>query len=142
VLRHGRPRQSLFNADPESLVAGLLAGRAQTQLRQLPRDERLDEATMTRLLADRLSSLGPQQRQWVRDATAVAAYHAEVGGPVVKLLIRDDAPQFTWLTEQLALGWVHEARHYTKLLPCFAPHLKRLDHFMQRFWEYDDALLA
>ena len=52
------------------------------------------------------------------DATAVAAYHAEVGFPVVKLLICGDAPQFTWLTEELALCWVHEARHYNKLLPC------------------------
>jgi len=74
-----------------------------------------------------LARLGPQQRTWVLDATAVAAYHAEVGFPVVKLLVSDDAPPFTWLTSELALCWVHEARHYNKLLPYFAPHVKLLD---------------
>jgi Transposase IS66 family len=94
------------------------------------------------LLDGPLCSLGAQQRKWVLDATAVAAYHAEVGYPVVKLLVCDDAPQFTWLTEDLALCWVHEARHYNKLLPAFPPFQKLLDEFLERFWAYYDELLA
>ncbi len=97
---------------------------------------------MARLLEEQLRSLGVQQRKWVLDATAVAAYHSEVGFAVVKLLLCDDAPQFTWLTVELALCWVHEARHYNKLLPYFAPHRKLLDDFMKRFWGYYDELLA
>ena len=142
VLRNGRPRQYLFNAEAQSLLAGVLSGVAQQQLVRLPQDERLDAATMASLLEGHLSNLGSQQRKWVLDATAVAAYHAEVEGPIVKLLVCDDAPQFTWLTAELALCWVHEARHYNKLLPYFAPHRKLLDEFMQRFWDYYDALLA
>jgi len=34
------------------------------------------------------------------------------GVPVVRLLVCDDAPQFTLITEELALCWVHEGRHY------------------------------
>ena len=142
VLRNGRPREYLLNAEAESLLAGVLSGVAQKELSKLPRDERLDEATMLRLLEERLPSLGVQQRKWVQDATAVAAYHAEVGFPVVKLLVCDDAPQFTWLTEELGLCWVHEVRHYNKLLPYFAPHKQILAEFMERFWDYYDELLA
>jgi hypothetical protein len=142
VLRNGRPREYLFNAEAESLLAGVLSGVAQKQLSKLPRDQRLDEATLLGLLEERLAKLGPQQRKWVLDATAVAAYHAEVGFAVVRLLVCDDAPQFTWLTEDLALCWVHEARHYNKLGPGFPPFQKLLDDFMQRFWDYYDELLA
>ena len=142
VLRNGRPRQYLFNTEAATLLAGVLSRVAQQQLSHLPRDERLDEATMRQILAERLPTLGPQQHKWVLDATAVAAYHAEVGVPVVKLLVCDDAPQFTWLTDELALCWVHEARHYNKLLPYFAPHQQILAAFMERFWAYYDDLLA
>ena len=142
VLRNGRPREYLLNAEADRLLAGVLSGVAQKQVGTLPREERLDEATILRLLDERASRLGPQQRKWVLDAAAVAAYHAEGGFPVVKLLICDDAPQFTWLTAELALCWVHEARHYNKLLPCYAPFQKVLAAFLDPFWEYYDALLA
>ena len=142
VLRTGRPRSYLLNAEAELLLAGVLSGVALKQVRTLPPGERLDQATMDQLLAERASTLGPQQRKWVLDATAVAAYHAEVGFPVVKLLVCDDAPQFTWLTEELALCWVHEARHYKKLVPTYPPFQKSLAAFMTPFWAYYDALLA
>ena len=142
VLRNGRPREYLFNAEAESLLAGVLSGVAQKQLSKLPRDQRLDAPTMLGLLDGPLGSLGVQQRKWVLDATAVAAYHAEVGFAVVRLLVCDDAPQFTWLTEELGLCWVHEARHYNKLGPGFPPFQKLLAEFMKGFWDYYDELLA
>jgi hypothetical protein len=59
----------------------------------------------------------------------------------VRLLICDDAPQFTLVTAELALCWVHEGRHYKKLVP-YVPHHQRLrEAFVQRFWLYYDALL-
>ena len=72
----------------------------------------------------------------------MAAYHADVGFPVVQLLVCADAPPFTWLTEELALCWVHEARHYNKLLPYFAPDQRILGEFLERFWTDYDELLA
>src|SRR5437016_13068113 len=89
-----------------------------------------------------LPGLGPQQRKWVLDATAVAAYHAAVEFPVVRLLVCDDAPQFTLITEELALCWVHEGRHYKKLLPSLPYHQTLLEAFVQRFWAYYAQLLA
>jgi hypothetical protein len=86
--------------------------------------------------------LGPQQRKWILDATAVAAYHADMGVPVVRLLVCDDAPQFTLVTEELARCWVHEGRHDKKLLPSIASHQALREAFVQRFWLYYAQLLA
>jgi len=72
----------------------------------------------------------------------VAAYHAQLEFPVIKLLLCDDAPQFNWVTEQLALCWIHEGRHYKKLDPSSAPFRTALTEFSQQFWEYYDELLA
>ena len=40
----------------------------------------------------------------------------------MRTLVCDDAPQFKLLTEELALCWVHEGRHYKKLNPLVAYH--------------------
>jgi hypothetical protein len=102
----------------------------------------VDDATMHVLLDTHLPGLGPQQRQWILDATAVAAYHAALEWPVIRLLVCDDAPQFTVVTEELALCWVHEGRHYKKLTPSFPHHRALVEAFVQRFWTYYDQLLA
>ena len=143
VLRQGRPRVYRLNAEAEGFLARVgLSQVTRRRLACLPRDQFLEEATLQGLLAQHLPGLGPQQRRWVLDAMAVAAYHAQVEFPVVRLLVCDDAPQFTWITEQLALCWVHEGRHYKKLLPYVAHHRVLLDEFLRQFWAYYDALLA
>jgi hypothetical protein len=102
----------------------------------------MDEATLQALLETVVPGLGPQQRQWIMDATAVAAYHAELEFPVVRLLVCDDAPQFTVVTEELALCWVHEGRHDKKLVPYVPLHRTLREAFVERFWTYYHALLA
>ena len=143
VLTNHRPRRFLVNAEALGFMAvcGLSAVRRQ-QVEQLPSGTIMDEATMQALLEEYLPGVGPQQRKWILDATAVAAYHADVEGPVVRLLVCDDAPQFTLVTEELALCWVHEGRHYKKLLPAIPYHQALLEAFVQRFWTYYDQLLA
>jgi len=143
VLTNHRPRRFLVNAEALGFmeVCGLSAVRRQ-QVEQLPSGTIVDEATMQALLETYLPGLGPQQRKWILDATAVAAYHADVEFPVVRLLVCDDAPQFTLVTEELALCWVHEGRHYKKLLPSIPYHQGLLEAFVQRFWTYYDQLLA
>jgi len=78
----------------------------------------------------------------VVDALAVAAYQAQLEWPVVKLLLCDDAPQFTLITDELALCWVHEGRHYKKLTPAVALHREELTRFLKDFWAFYDELLA
>src|SRR5437016_4652870 len=143
VLTNHRPRRFLVNAEALSFMetCGLSALRRQ-QMEQLPSGTIMEEATMQALLEEHLPGLGPQQRKWILDAMAVAAYHADVEFPVVRLLVCDDAPQFTLVTEELALCWVHEGRHYKKLMPSIPYHQALLEAFVQRFWTYYDQLLA
>ena len=143
VLTNSRPRRFVVNAEALGYVeaSGLSAVRCR-QLAQVAGEVIMDEAQMQALLETHLPGLGPQQRKWILDATAVAAYHADVEFPVVRLLVCDDAPQFTLITEELALCWVHEGRHYKKLMPSIPYHQGLLEAFVQRFWAYYAQLLA
>jgi hypothetical protein len=143
VLRNGRSPTYLLNDEALGYLAQVpLAARTRQRLTHLPRDTVLDEPTLLGLLDERLPGLGDQPRKWVLDALAVAAYHAQAEGPVVQLLMCDDAPQFTWLTKELALCWVHEGRHYKKLDPALPQHRAALAAFVQDFWAFYDDLLA
>ncbi len=143
VLTNHQPRRFLVNDEALGYleVFGLSALR-RLQAEQLPRDALMDDETLHALLEAHLPGLGPQQRKWLLDATAVAAYHAALEFPVVRLLVCDDAPQFTLLTEELALCWVHEGRHYKKLTPYIAHHQALLEDFIARFWTFYRQLLA
>jgi len=143
VLRNGRAR--LFRLNDEAL--GYLAS---IPLSQAKRHELLvwrgaqdwDEQSFVDQLDTRLPNLSVQQRQAILGAAAVAAYHAEVDVPIVRLLICDDAPQFNWLTEEMGLCWVHEGRHYKKLTPVIPHHQELLADFRQQFWDFYDQLLT
>jgi len=144
VLRNGRQR--IFRLNNEAL--GYLENQLKWSkavwgtLQSWVAEQDLDERTFLERLDAELPGLGKQHRKVLIDAAAVAAYHAEVGFPVVQALICDDAPQFNWLTRWMMLCWVHEGRHYKKLSPVVALHRERLDGFLKRFWEYYDLLLA
>lgn len=60
----------------------------------------------------------------------------------MRLLVCDGALQFTWVTEELALCWVHEGRQYKKLIPTIPLHRQLRSEFLSDFWDYDDELLA
>lgn len=143
VLRQGRPRAFLLNAEADRLLdAAGLSPRTRRGLTALPRGTVLTEAALNGLVQSHLPDLGVQQGKRVRDALAVAAYHAEGEHPVVRLLLTDDAPQFTGVTDETALCWVHAGRHYKKLLPYLPQHQALLDAFLTRFWAYYHELLA
>ena len=55
---------------------------------------------------------------------------------MVKLLLCDDAPQFRWVTDELALCWVHEGRHYKKLSPVVPYHRRLQARFLRAFWKF------
>ena len=102
----------------------------------------MGEAEFHRWLNEHMSSLGSQQRSRILEAAAVAAYHAEVEHPVVRLLLCDDAPQFKLVTEELGLCWIHDGRHYKKLEPCIAHHQCLLDSFEVEYWDFYKQLLV
>ncbi len=111
-------------------------------LQQLPQDQVLSEAEFTQQLAAALPTLGSQVRRRVLEAAAIAAYQAQSDFPLVELLLCDDADQFKRLTGELALCWIHDARHYKKLTPVVPHHRKLLDDFTGHYWDLYHDLLA
>ena len=143
ALRNGRARRFRLNEEALGyLESAPLRKATRAWLLAESGDQEWDEQTFVERLDERWPNLTAQQRQAILSAAAVAAYHAEVDLPMVRLLICDDAPQFKWITEELALCWVHEGRHYKKLMPRFVHHLEQLTDFRKQFWDFYHELLA
>jgi hypothetical protein len=143
VLRQGRERVFRLNDEALSYLTSLSLPKAAHQTLLTWCDEQdLDEAAFLNRLKTHLPKLGRLQHKAIIDAAAVAAYHAEVGVPLVRLLVCDDAPQFKWLTEDIGLCWVHEGRHYKKLTPTIALHRQQVVDFVKQFWDFYKQMLA
>lgn len=108
----------------------------------VPHDQDLTETQLDEILDMHLPKLGVNLRKRVKEAFAIAFYRTQTVFPVIALLICDDAPQFNALTLELALCWIHEYRHYKKLLPRLAFHCQLLEAFGQAFWQLYEHLLA
>ena len=143
VLSNGAPLVHLANATAAAwLTQTGVSVATRAVLAALPQDRGLDVATFTQVLAAQGVRPGSQQQRWLREATAVAAYQAGLLGPVVATLVSDDAPEYTRLTAQQALCWVHDGRHYTKLLAYTAANQQLLNAFRDDYWSYYRALRA
>ena len=92
------------------------------------------------LVHTHLQRLNAQQQARVFEAAALSAYHSQTTMPIVPLLLSDDAPQFKAVTENQALCWVHEGRHYKKLTPYLDHHRLLLADFQTEFWNFYHAL--
>lgn len=79
-------------------------------------------------------------RRIILEAAALAYYTQSKH--FIRHLITDDAPQFNLLALHHTLCWIHEGRHYKKLNPFIDMNRKILDDFLERFWNYYQALLA
>jgi hypothetical protein len=108
----------------------------------LPCEQDWTEKQLDEYLDKHLPKLGKKQRKLIKDGLEIASYRAQTTWPVVDLLVCDDAPQFNWLTVELALCWIHEFRHYKKLIPHVPYHRETLDAFKKSFWELYRQILA
>jgi hypothetical protein len=108
----------------------------------LPHEQDWNEAKLDALLDEHLPKLGEHLRKLIKDGLAIAAYRTQTAFPVVELLVCDDAPQCNWLTVGLALCWIHEFRHYKKLIPHLPFHRQLLESFKESFWKVYRKLLA
>ena len=78
-----------------------------------PDAQAIAEAEFTQRLAT-MTGIGPKQSKIVREAMALSGYWTQSEVPVALMLLCDDAPQFNFVTHDLSLCWVHDARHYRK----------------------------
>jgi FtsZ-binding cell division protein ZapB len=115
---------------------------AQAAIAGWPQEAVLTHLELKALVQSDLGRLNKQQQARVFEAAALTAYHSQTTTPIVPVLLSDDAPQFRYITAEHALCWVHEGRHYKKLMPVVAYHRKLLDDFRKQFWEFYRKLLA
>lgn len=143
VLQNFQERTYQLNTETYQLLQTFrLPAKVIRRLKTFPQDTALGEAEFLGLLETHLPDLGPLQRRRVLEAAGVAAYHAQSEFPVVQLLVCDDARQFKWVTDDLALCWIHEGRHFKKLAPYVPYHRQLLETFQDRFWDYYKQLRA
>jgi len=137
LLQNLPESQFLLNSQTEQwLNAFDVPQWARSLIEKWPHHEWLNHEQMTTRLETELSRLNDQQKARVLEAAALTAYHAQTTMPVLVRLMSDDAPQFKGVTEEQALCWVHDGRHYKRLTPCVDHHQQLLDKFRQEYWDY------
>jgi hypothetical protein len=142
VLSNQEPRRYLINELAlEYMRQRQLRESLLHRLAQLQSAERLDEEGLEQMIREKVGAVSAQQRKIIKDGARVAAYQAQAEAPVVKLVACDDAGQSKQITAEVALCWVHDGRHYKKLMPVCEPHQKRLAEFMGEYWDYYRELL-
>lgn len=114
---------------------------AQAAMTHWPQDTVLTYRELEALVQADLGCLNAQQQARVFEAASLTAYHSQTTTPIVPLLLSDDAPQFRFVTAEQALCWVHEGRHYKKLMPVVDYHRHLLDDFLKQFWGFYRKLL-
>lgn len=63
-------------------------------------------------------------------------------GKTEKIMMSDDAKQFTFLAVLHALCWIHEIRHYRKMIPVISYHYTSHKRFLKKIWKYYEQLRA
>jgi len=124
-----------------TLLEQLRVARKYTQeLKKLGSDNAFEKQEFEALLSEHLPGLKKRSKDRILEAAAIS-YYSIIEYPVVQVFLCDDAPQFKLLTEELALCWVHDGRHYKKLQPVVPYNAKILEEFRNRFWDYYRRLL-
>jgi hypothetical protein len=99
-----------------------------------------DQESLGTLLQEWFGDGNRQVRTVIEQAAAIVYYRHQTSVPVIETIVCDDAGQFKLLTEKLALCWIHAGRHYKKLSPVVPRHVKLLDSFVERYWDYYKSL--
>jgi hypothetical protein len=109
---------------------------AQAAIAHWPQGTALSYPELADLVQTELGRLNAQQQARVFEAAALTAYHSQSVTPVVPVLLSDDAPQFRDISAEHALCWIHEGRHYKKLMPVVDYHRQLTDDFLTQFWDF------
>ena len=62
------------------------------------------------------------------------------GETIDTVMMSDDAKQFMFLSVYHALCWIHEIRHYRKMIPVIAYHYVRHKRFLKKIWKFYEQL--
>ena len=62
------------------------------------------------------------------------------GEKIGEVMISDDAKQFTLIAAYHALCWIHEIRHYRKMIPVIGYHYTQHKRFLTKIWKFYELL--
>ena len=139
VLRDFESRSFWFNDETFSLLEQLKVPiKLIILLDKVEKNTAFNEQQMHEILNNLFPdpNKGKLHRTRIMEAGAIAYYHQQIDMPIVKLLLSDDAPQFKLITDELSLCWVHDGRHYKRLMPIVPNHQKELKAFRGRYWNF------
>lgn len=145
VLRNFDSRSFVFNTETFELLEQLkVSKKLIALLQEIEQDKAFNEEQMQAILQKLFPDPGKGKRHRTRilEAAAIASYHSEIGRAIVKLLLCDDAPQFKLLSDELMLCWVHDGRHYKRLIPVVPLHKELLREFRESYWKYYHKLFV
>lgn len=143
LLQGGPQLELLLNERTPALLDQFKTPQwAQEQVAAWPQNQLLTRTQMDDLLERDMTRLNDQQRARILEAAALTAYNTQTTIPIVTKLLSDDAPQFQYVTLHQMLCWVHEGRHYTKLIPYVDYHRQLLKDFKKQFWQFYRQLLT
>lgn len=145
VLKNGNPLQYCLNQQAFEIAGQLKLGKKYLNpLKILESDIEYTEKEFEQKILQLFPSLTDRVKQKIFEAAAIASYRMGKGPgpPVVKKMMCDDAPQFKLIFEQLALCWVHDGRHYKKLGPVVPFNARKLNDFIDQYWDYYHKLLG
>jgi len=143
ILRDFDYRSFLFNKETFSLLEQFnVSKKLITLLDNVENNTAFNEQEMDKILNDLFPDpdKGKILRIRIMEAAAIAYYHQELDRPVVQVLLGDDAPQFKLITKELSLCWVHDGRHYKRLMPIVPNHQKELTTFLANYWKFYHTL--
>jgi len=143
VLRNFEARDFLLNAQTFLLLDQLRVSKSCQKLLEEKKCEKTYSQNEIVNILNQVVHLKnkPRIKAKIMEACAITAYRKETGISIVKVLVSDDAPQYKLLTDELALCWIHDARHYKKLNPIIHSHQEELEVFLGRYWQYYRDLL-
>lgn len=142
LLRGGAPREYRLDTTTLALLEEWqVAQWVRRRLATLLADTPWGAEGFHELLARHLPTLGEEPLKQVETAALIATYRSEPQWPVVSCLLTDDAGVYPGVTRELALCWIHDGRHYTKLLPQYACFQKEVAAFRKDYWEFYGKLL-
>lgn len=142
LLQFGAPRRYRLDALTLELLTKWRCPEAHgRKLAELRSDTLWDAHGFADLLTQHLPLVGLKRRRQIEDAAQIAAYRA-TSPDVVACLLTDNCSVYNDLTSEQGLCWVHDARHYLKLMPRTPSFQQELAAFMDEYWNFYRKLLA
>ena len=137
ILLCGNEKTYCFNEKAFELMEMFNISKRWIRKLSLFKGQTFDKEKMRREM-DYVFSLNGHKSTKMRvlEACSIASYHQMTNIPVATTLLSDDAPQFRKLTHQHAYCWIHDGRNYKKLRPVVPYNKKKLEAFLDQYWDY------